>query len=59
MAARERATDAWRERFAALPDEGPATDERIDRDLVVMTLTARQVRRAWQGRRRNPDSQPR
>jgi uncharacterized protein (DUF885 family) len=55
VAARERATDAWRERFEALTDEDLTADERIDRDLVVMILTGRQVMRDWQGWRRSPD----
>jgi uncharacterized protein (DUF885 family) len=55
IAARERADDAWKERFAALPDADLTADEQVDRDLVVMVLTGRQVMRDWQGWRRNPD----
>jgi len=55
VVARERADDAWRERFAALPDHELTHDERIDRDLVGMVLRGRRLMRDWQGWRRNPD----
>jgi uncharacterized protein (DUF885 family) len=55
IAAREKETDAWQERFAALPDDELTPDERVDRDLVTMVLTGRQVMRDWAGWRRNPD----
>src|SRR4051794_3881126 len=53
VAAREKASDAWRERFAAVPDADLTADEQVDRDLVVMVLTGRQVMNDWQGWRRN------
>jgi uncharacterized protein (DUF885 family) len=56
IAARDRREDAWLERFAALPDADLTHEERIDRDLVTMTLTGRRLMRDWYGWRRNPDA---
>jgi len=56
IAAREQSEQRWRERLAALPDADLTHDERIDRDLVVMVLTGRDVMRDWYDWRRNPDA---
>jgi uncharacterized protein (DUF885 family) len=53
--ARERAEDAWLERFAGLADSDLTHEERVDRDLVVMVLRGRAVRRDWLDWRRSPD----
>ena len=53
--ARERAEDAWLDRFAGLDDAELSTEERVDRDLVVMVLRGRAVRRDWLDWRRSPD----
>jgi len=55
IASRESAEDAWLDRFAALDDTELNHDEKVDRDLVVMVLRGRQVRRDWLGWRRTPD----
>jgi uncharacterized protein (DUF885 family) len=55
IAARERADDRWRERFASLPDADLTDQELIDRDLVVMVLDGRRLMRDWCRWRRNPD----
>ncbi|MGH8868475.1 MAG: DUF885 domain-containing protein [Actinomycetes bacterium] len=56
LAARHRAEDAWAERFAALADADLSPDERIDRDLVHMTLRGRALMRDWEEWRRSPDA---
>ena len=51
---RERAEDAWIERFGALADADLSQDERIDRDLVLSTLRGRRATREWAVWRRDP-----
>jgi len=53
--ARERSDDAWLDRFAGLADTELTHEERVDRDLVVMVLRGRAVRRDWLDWRRSPD----
>lgn len=53
---RERADDAWLERFGALADADLTLDERLDRDLVRSTLRGRQVLRDWAVWRRDPST---
>jgi uncharacterized protein (DUF885 family) len=54
---RRRNSDAaWLDRFRAV-DAGDLTfDEAIDRDLVVASLTERQIYDEWESWRRNPDA---
>jgi uncharacterized protein (DUF885 family) len=52
---RRRRSAAWRDRFRATPDTGLGPGERIDRDLVVSTLTGRAIMAEWQGWRRQPE----
>ena len=56
IVARQRNEDEWLARFEALPDEGLDPAERIDRDLVVMSLRGRRTMRAWADWRRNADA---
>ncbi|MCI0686074.1 MAG: DUF885 domain-containing protein [Sporichthyaceae bacterium] len=53
--ARERAEDAWLDRFTALDPAELTQDEQVDRDLVVMVLRGRAIRRDWLGWRRSPE----
>jgi uncharacterized protein (DUF885 family) len=54
--ARRRAEDAeWLRRFEGLPEGELTADERIDRDLALMTLRGRQCLAARQLERRDPD----
>jgi uncharacterized protein (DUF885 family) len=52
---RERQEDSWIERLSALPADELTADERVDRDLVVMTLTGRRLMRDWADWRRSAD----
>lgn len=56
VAARERAEDTWAERFAGVDEASLDPDERVDRDLVLMTLRGRALMRDWQEWRRSPDA---
>ena len=55
IADRERAEDAWAHRLRDLPDGDLTADERIDRDLVLMSLRGRELMRDWADWRRSPD----
>jgi len=55
IADREKAEDAWLERFRALPLDELDPDEQIDRDLVTMVLQGRAAQRDWADWRRSPD----
>ena len=54
--AQERRDDEWAARFAGLDDGELGPDERIDRDLVLMTLRRRSILREFAGWRRYPES---
>ena len=53
---RAASATAWRERFAAIPDEALTADEAIDRDLIVGTLTEQGVYDEWRVWERHPDT---
>jgi uncharacterized protein (DUF885 family) len=55
IASRERSDDEWLTRLEELPDAELDADERIDRELVTMTLRGRRVLRDWADWRRSPD----
>ena len=52
---RQRADDAWQERFAALDPATLTADQRIERDLVLMSLRGRAVVRDFADWRRSAD----
>lgn len=54
---RRRNSDAaWLDRFRAVDAADLTFDEAIDRDLVVASLTERQIYDEWESWRRNPDA---
>jgi uncharacterized protein (DUF885 family) len=54
---RRRRSDAtWLDRFRAVDAVDLTFDEAIDRDLVVASLTERQIYDEWESWRRNPDA---
>jgi uncharacterized protein (DUF885 family) len=53
---RAASATAWRERFAALPDDALTAEEAIDRDLIVGTLTEQSVYDEWRVWERQPDT---
>ncbi|HEX6473861.1 MAG TPA: DUF885 family protein, partial [Candidatus Limnocylindria bacterium] len=53
---RAASANAWRERFAAMPDEALTADEAIDRDLIVGSLTEQSVYDEWRVWERHPDT---
>ena len=55
IAARERAEDDWAARLSSVEDAELTDDERIDRDLALMTLRGRALMRDWSDWRRSPD----
>lgn len=52
---RQRDEDDWTQRLSALPDDGLADAERVDRDLVLMVLSGRRLMRDWADWRRSAD----
>ena len=55
IAARERAEDDWTARLSSVADGDLTDDERVDRDLALMTLRGRALMRDWSDWRRSPD----
>jgi len=55
FAARRRRSAEWLDRFRAVPDDGLAPADRIDRDLVVSMLAGRAVTADWEAWRRQPE----
>jgi uncharacterized protein (DUF885 family) len=56
FARRRRSDSAWLDRFRAVDRATLTFDEAIDRDLVVASLTERQIYDEWESWRRNPDA---
>ena len=56
FARRRRSDSAWLDRFRAVDAATLTFDEAIDRDLVVASLTERQIYDEWESWRRNPDA---
>lgn len=56
FAAREATDDRWTERLAAVDPAALTAEQRIDRDLVRMTLRRRAILRDWTNWRRSPDT---
>ena len=52
---RRAAQREWLRRFEAVPDAQLRAEERVDRDLAVMTLRGRCSMHEWEEERRNPD----
>jgi uncharacterized protein (DUF885 family) len=53
---RRRSDAAWLDRFRAVDAADLTFDEAIDRDLVVASLTERQIYDEWESWRRSPDA---
>jgi uncharacterized protein (DUF885 family) len=56
LARRAAAEAEWSRRFAAVADDGLPAAARIDRDLVLSQLRAREITREWGDWRRYPDT---
>ncbi len=56
FAGRAASEDRWADRFAAQDPAGLEPDQRVDRELVLMTLRGRAVMRGWADWRRAPDT---
>lgn len=56
FAGRAASEDHWAGRFAAQDPAGLEPDQRIDRELVLMTLRGRAIMRDWADWRRAPDT---
>jgi uncharacterized protein (DUF885 family) len=56
FAGRAAGEEAWVERLSAEDPAGLSAEQRIDRELVLMTLRGRAIRRDWTDWRRAPDT---